>query len=313
MGQFHAPWGAILIPKHQRMFGILMKDNMIIFLRKVALTLIFLPTVALSQGALENPASSTTESGIGIISGWHCTAREVEALVDNVSVGYTYVGSDRSDTKSVCGGVSATGFALLTNFNVFTPGLHNLKVLADGKQFGEVNFTTVKSGGVEYLQNVSQQTIVENFPSTGSTATLTWNQSKQSFVVTSIAITGATALKFEWPANGALIAGYDEVSNKGLDIGGQAGDPVYASADGKVVFAGSGLIGYGNLIIIKHDNTYLTAYAHNQRLLVAEGQTIVKGQQIAEMGASESERVKLHFEIRRNGISVDPISFLPNR
>ena len=160
---------------------------MIKFFRKAALTLTFLPAVALSQGALENPASLTTESGVGIISGWHCTAREVEALVDNVSVGYTYVGSDRSDTKSVCGGVSATGFALLTNFNVFTPGLHNLKVLADGKQFGEVNFTTVKSGGVEYLTNVSKQAVISDFPAAGSTATLNWNQSKQSFVVTSVA------------------------------------------------------------------------------------------------------------------------------
>jgi len=80
---------------------------MIKFFRKAALTLTFLPAVALSQGALENPASLTTESGVGIISGWHCTAREVEALVDNVSVGYTYVGSDRSDTKTVCNGVSA--------------------------------------------------------------------------------------------------------------------------------------------------------------------------------------------------------------
>lgn len=119
--------------------------------------------------------------------------------------------------------------------------------------------------------------------------------------------------KFEWPAAGALVAGYNEVSNKGLDIDGQAGDPVYAAADGKVVFAGSGLRGYGNLVILKHDNTYLTAYAHNQSLLVVEGQTIVKGQKVAEMGASESDRVKLHFEIRRNGTPVDPTGFLPSR
>lgn len=119
--------------------------------------------------------------------------------------------------------------------------------------------------------------------------------------------------KFQWPATGTLIAGYDGISNKGLDIGGQAGDPVYAAADGKVVFAGSGLRGYGNLIILKHDNTYLTAYAHNQNLLVVEAQTIVKGQKIAEMGASEADRVKLHFEIRRNGTPIDPVPFLPSR
>lgn len=119
--------------------------------------------------------------------------------------------------------------------------------------------------------------------------------------------------KFEWPATGGVVAGYNEVSNKGLNIGGQVGDPVYAAAGGKVVFAGSGLRGYGNFVILKHDNTYLTAYAHNQSLLVVEGQTIAKGQKIAEMGASESDRVKLHFEIRRNGIPVDPTGFLPSR
>ncbi len=120
-------------------------------------------------------------------------------------------------------------------------------------------------------------------------------------------------LGFMWPANGVLIAGFDEAKNKGLDIGGKAGDPVMAAADGQVVYAGSGLRGYGNLIILKHNNTFLTAYAHNQALLVKEDQKVRKGQKIAEMGKSDADRVKLHFEVRRQGKPVDPAKLLPLR
>jgi lipoprotein NlpD len=122
---------------------------------------------------------------------------------------------------------------------------------------------------------------------------------------------GDDPITFQWPVRGPLIAGFDEAKNKGLDIAGKAGDSVLAAADGKVVYAGSGLRGYGNLIILKHNNTYLTAYAHNQTLLVKEEQTIKRGQKIAEMGNSDADQVKLHFEIRRQGKPVDPAKFLP--
>ena len=93
-----------------------------------------------------------------------------------------------------------------------------------------------------------------------------------------------------WPSNGTVLAGFDESkNNKGLDIGGSAGDPVVAAAEGKVVYAGSGLRGYGNLVIIKHNNTYLTAYAHNQTLLVKEDQAVKRGQNISEMGSSDAQ------------------------
>ncbi len=118
---------------------------------------------------------------------------------------------------------------------------------------------------------------------------------------------------FIWPNNGAVLASFDEVKNKGLDISGAAGDPVLASADGRVVYAGAGLRGYGNLVILKHNNTYLTAYAHNQKLLIKEDQSVKKGQKIAEMGSSDSDRVKLHFEVRRQGKPVDPSKYLPAR
>jgi lipoprotein NlpD len=117
-------------------------------------------------------------------------------------------------------------------------------------------------------------------------------------------------VSFQWPARGNLISGFDESKNKGLDIGGKVGDPVMAAADGRVVYAGAGLRGYGNLIILKHNNTYLTAYAHNQTLLVKEDQVIKRGQKIAEMGSSDADQVKLHFEIRRQGKPVDPAKYL---
>lgn len=121
------------------------------------------------------------------------------------------------------------------------------------------------------------------------------------------------SMGFIWPASGGLLAGFDEARNKGFDISGKAGDPVLAAADGRVVYAGAGLRGYGNLIILKHNNTYLTAYAHNQALLVKEDQSVRKGQKIAEMGNTDADRVKLHFEIRRQGKPVDPARYLPSR
>lgn len=120
-------------------------------------------------------------------------------------------------------------------------------------------------------------------------------------------------MAFIWPANGNVIAGFDEAKNKGLDIGGKAGDPVLAAADGQVVYAGAGLRGYGNLVILKHSNNYLTAYAHNQKLLVKEDQKVQKGDKIAEMGSSDADRVKLHFEVRKQGKPVDPAKFLATR
>lgn len=131
--------------------------------------------------------------------------------------------------------------------------------------------------------------------------------------VTAPAASGEEDLGWIWPGSGPVLAGFDEAKNKGLDIGGAAGDAVVASSDGKVVYAGAGLRGYGNLIILKHNNMYLTAYAHNQTLLVKEDQSVKKGQKIAEMGNSDADRVKLHFEVRRQGKPVDPVKYLPSR
>lgn len=116
-----------------------------------------------------------------------------------------------------------------------------------------------------------------------------------------------------WPASGAVLSPFDETRNKGVSIAGKAGDAVLAAADGRVVYAGSGLRGYGNLIIVKHNESYLSAYAHNQTLLVREDQAVKRGQKIAEMGSSDADRVQLHFEIRRRGKPLDPTRLLPSR
>ena len=116
-----------------------------------------------------------------------------------------------------------------------------------------------------------------------------------------------------WPTAATVATPFDEVRSKGLVFAGKAGDPVLAAGDGRVIYVGSGVRGYGNLVIVKHNNTYLTAYAHNQTLLVKEDQVVRRGQKIAEMGSSDAERVQLHFEIRKLGKPVDPARLLPAR
>lgn len=123
----------------------------------------------------------------------------------------------------------------------------------------------------------------------------------------------AQAISLVWPANGQVIRGFDGRNSKGIDIAAAPGTPVIAAASGRVVYAGNGLRGYGNLLIIKHDADYLTAYAHNQTLLVKEGETVAQGQKIAEMGNTDSDRTMLHFELRYQGKSIDPTRSLPAR
>jgi lipoprotein NlpD len=116
-----------------------------------------------------------------------------------------------------------------------------------------------------------------------------------------------------WPTSAKLVTPFSEAGNKGLDFAGKAGDPVLAAGDGKVVYAGSGLRGFGELVIVKHNATYLSAYAHNRKILVKEGQQVSRGQKIAEMGNTDADSVKLHFEIRKQGKPVDPAQYLPKR
>jgi lipoprotein NlpD len=126
------------------------------------------------------------------------------------------------------------------------------------------------------------------------------------------AVPDGAGVSWIWPAAGRVIAPFSE-SNKGIDIAGKMGEPIYAVGAGKVLYAGSGIRGYGNLVIVKHNNNLLSAYAHNKTIFVKEDQTVEKGQKIAEMGNSDSTTVKLHFEIRQQGKPVDPSKFLPSR
>ena len=119
------------------------------------------------------------------------------------------------------------------------------------------------------------------------------------------------AITLAWPNKGPVLQGYNGKSNKGIDIGGDAGEAVYAAASGKVVYVGNGIRSYGNLLIIKHDKDYLTTYAHNQRILPKEGEMVQQGQRVADMGKSGSDRVKLHFELRFKGQAINPVPFLP--
>jgi lipoprotein NlpD len=124
---------------------------------------------------------------------------------------------------------------------------------------------------------------------------------------------GDDDIAWMWPAAGVVAAPFVEGTSKGVAILGKAGDPVFAAADGRVVYAGSGLRAYGNLVILKHNNTYLTAYAHNQTILVKEDQTVKRGQRIADMGSTDTDRVQLQFELRKMGKPVDPVKLLPAR
>lgn len=119
-------------------------------------------------------------------------------------------------------------------------------------------------------------------------------------------------IKWEWPADGKVISTFNDAAKlKGISIAGKLGQPVVASAAGRVIFSGTGIRGFGKLIVIKHNDTFLSVYAHNKELLVKEGESVAKGQKIAEMGKSDTDRVKLHFEIRRFGKPVDPMTLLP--
>ena len=121
-------------------------------------------------------------------------------------------------------------------------------------------------------------------------------------------------VRWQWPATGPIYRGFSpEQGSKGLDIGGEVGQPVLAVAAGKVVYSGSALKGYGELVIVKHDETYLSAYGYNRRRLVTEGDVVQPGQTIAELGVGPEQKAELHFEIRENGKPVDPMRFLPAR
>lgn len=135
----------------------------------------------------------------------------------------------------------------------------------------------------------------------------------QPSVAKPVAFTGGEVSTWRWPTSGAVTRGYSKSVHKGIDIGGKRGDPVVAVAPGSVVYAGTGIVGLGQLLILKHNEIYLSAYGHNDALLVAEGEIVAAGQTIARKGSSATDTVKLHFEIRKEGKPIDPQRVLPRR
>lgn len=177
--------------------------------------------------------------------------------------------------------------------------------LGDKRPYSEVNLAELKKN--EPVSLAGAATIVK-------TETLTQKPLEKPLEKPAPqAAAEAESVDWIWPTEGKVVAGFDDAKNKGLDISGKLGQDVIAAGSGKVMYEGSGIRGYGNLVIIKHTNTLLSAYAHNKVNLVKEGQTINKGQKIAEMGNSDSDAIKLHFEIRQQGKPVDPSKFLPGR
>jgi len=159
------------------------------------------------------------------------------------------------------------------------------------------------------LEAFNRQTPVSP-PSTTTVATST-TDSKAAEVATTTETAVVSNSEWSWPTQGQVISGFNEATNKGIDIAGKEGQAITASAAGKVIYAGSDLRGYGKLVIIKHNQTFLSVYAHNNKLLVKEGQSVKAGETIATMGNTDADRVKLHFEIRERGKSVDPTKYLP--
>ncbi|CAH2802318.1 MAG: Murein hydrolase activator NlpD [uncultured Caballeronia sp.] len=204
------------------------------------------------------------------------------------------------------------------NFAAATPGVSTVPIVGGGMQAQPLNNTyganpsaaPGTNGGVPPAPNYGTSSGMGPMPGTAAPG-LAMTQPPRAGVDNDAAAVPAAQPAFIWPARGPILGMFDDAKNKGLNIGGAAGDPINAAADGRVVYSSNGLRGYGNLIIIKHNATFLTAYAHNSALMVKEGDAVTKGQKIAEMGNSDSDRVMLHFEVRRQGEPVDPLKYLP--
>jgi lipoprotein NlpD len=197
----------------------------------------------------------------------------------------------------------------LDNPNIIEVG-QVLRVVPPGTDPAVVGTRPVTQAKVEVKPLETKSPAAAVVPATASTAVATAAPATPSAPV---AREGDDDIAWMWPAAGVVAAPFVEGTSKGVSILGKAGDPVFAAADGRVVYAGSGLRAYGNLVILKHNNTYLTAYAHNQTILVKEDQTVKRGQRIADMGSSDTDRVQLQFELRKMGKPVDPVKLLPAR
>ena len=259
-----------------------------------------------------------------------CAQRQAPAPVERVYRGPTIhdfeANSLSGDRYTVQRGDTLYSIAFRANIDVRTlarlnslgepytiyPG-QSLRLRATTRQTtGATSTTSVDSGSKkEYVEDKSKEKVTRRSTEPAperraTTPTLVPSQPRDVFPA-------SNAINWRWPSKNQVIRGFSTAAagNKGLDFGGSKGDPVYAAAAGKVVYAGNALKGYGNLIILKHNDDYITAYAHNDRLLVSEQQWVSAGDEIAVMGDTDAEQVKLHFEVRFRGKSVNPRHYLP--
>lgn len=190
----------------------------------------------------------------------------------------------------------------------YTPGANGTQIGSDGTVIGPIK-SGVATGGT------STPALTNNTPSTPVTTTTQVETTNNTPVNANVVAPVASNVAWQWPTQGNVIQGFSnsDGGNKGIDISGSRGQAVKAAASGRVVYAGNALRGYGNLIIIKHNDDFLSAYAHNDKILVSDQQEVKAGQEIAKMGSTGTNAVKLHFEIRYKGKSVDPVRYLPRR
>ena len=190
----------------------------------------------------------------------------------------------------------------------YTPGAIGTQIGSDGTVIGPIK-SGVATGGA------STPAFTNNTPSTPVTTTTQVETTNNTPVNANVVAPVASNVAWQWPTQGNVIQGFSnsDGGNKGIDISGSRGQAVKAAASGRVVYAGNALRGYGNLIIIKHNDDFLSAYAHNDKILVSDQQEVKAGQEIAKMGSTGTNAVKLHFEIRYKGKSVDPVRYLPRR
>ena len=190
----------------------------------------------------------------------------------------------------------------------YTPGANGTQIGSDGTVIGPIK-SGVGNG------EPSKPVFTNNTPSTPATTTTQVETTNNTQVNANVVAPVASNVAWQWPTQGNVIQGFSNTDggNKGIDISGSRGQAVKAAASGRVVYAGNALRGYGNLIIIKHNDDFLSAYAHNDKILVSDQQEVKAGQEIAKMGSTGTNAVKLHFEIRYKGKSVDPVRYLPRR
>ena len=190
----------------------------------------------------------------------------------------------------------------------YTPGANGTQIGSDGTVIGPIK-SGVGNG------EPSKPVLTNNTPSTPATTTTQVETTNNTPVNANVVAPVASNIAWQWPTQGNVIQGFSNTDggNKGVDISGSRGQAVKAAANGRVVYAGNALRGYGNLIIIKHNDDFLSAYAHNDKILVSDQQEVKAGQEIAKMGSTGTNAVKLHFEIRYKGKSVDPVRYLPTR